>query len=415
MPSRPLRLAYVCADRGIPLTGRSGSGVHIREMVKSLCRGGTEVTVLTANPGADGDAEGVPCPVVSLGGDALLNDLRHDIAKEARRAGDEGSRPSEIYSLLSNQTLATALNGLRGRIDAVYERSSLWSYAALQFALREGLPYFLEVNARLVQQQRDYRRLELAETAEAIEGLLFSRATCVLPTTAALGSYVHERGATRRRIRVLPCGVSSAFFARDLAAAGKAREEFVVGFVGSLKPWHGVETLLEAFLQLSYRSSSYRLLIVGDGPMRADVEEFRRRHHLGSAVEIAGAVDHGRVPELLARMHVGVASFPPLASFDYSPLKVWEYAAAGVPIVASASGELPQIFPHKVSALLHPAGSVGKIIKHVELLRQSPDLAQRLARRARRRARAYTWDRLAARLATLATRAVSAPRRQPRT
>jgi len=402
-----MRIAYVCADRGIALSGRGGSAIHVREFANSLVRRGSDVTVFSAGPVGGGAGELPDCSIVDLAADATLNELRARLAKELRAAGGGGIRAAETYSLLLNQSLIEALEWRRGRVDVVYERHSLWSFAGLQFARRHRLPFFLEVNAPLTDQQQQYRELEMIETARVVERYLFSGADRLLVTTGSLCDYVHARGASRRNVRILPCGVSRAMFPESNRLGPREGEEFVIGFVGSLKPWHGVQILLDAFVELRKISSAYRLLIVGDGPMMPEVRSFCRANRLGRAVMLAGSVDHGEVGRYLARMDVGLAPYPDLRLFYFSPLKVWEYAAAGVPIVASASGDLPDRFPHRSAALLHPPGRVGKIVKHVEKLRKNPELGRRLARRARRVAKLHTWDRLAARFATMAERLVA--------
>ena len=72
---------------------------------------------------------------------------------------------------------------------------------------------------------------------------------------------------------------------------------------------------------------------------------------------ITGAVAHEAVPRYLAEMDVGVAPYPDLPTFYFSPLKIFEYAAARVPIVASAVGQIAEILVHRKSALLHPPGA----------------------------------------------------------
>ena len=407
-----LRVAYICADRGVPVSGRGGSSTHVREFASGLVGRGVPVTLLAACPPDGLGRDQAPCPVVDLSSDPLLHDLRGRIARQLRTNGHESTRAAEIYSLMLNQTLLQELTKLRPQIDVVYERHSLWSFAGLQFARREGVPYFLEVNAPLTDQQQAYRDLDLRETAQGIEQLVFPAADRVILTSPALSTYARARGASQRRMRVIPCGVSRGFFPESGRAGTRDEREFVLGFVGSLKPWHGVGILLEAFQLLSQLSPSYRLLLVGDGPLLPYVKDFCRRHRLSPLVTLAGSVDHDRVPEYLARIDVGAAPYPALPSFYFSPLKIWEYAAGGVPIVASASGDLPRLFPHKSAALLHPPGSVRKIVKHVERLRQDRDLARRLARRARRIARLHTWDRLAGRFESLAAHVLAA-RRQP--
>ncbi|GIW40270.1 MAG: glycosyl transferase [Candidatus Binatia bacterium] len=336
-----------------------------------------------------------------LDADPVLRALHRSLGKHGH--GDERSRTlaAEAQGLLWNAALAAGLERRRGRIDCVYERASLWSLAGLQFARRRGVPYVLELNAPLVEQQRLYRRIELVPVAEAIESSLLAGADLVLVTTTALAEYAHARGASRRKIRLLPCGAPARMLSAGKVRPRRRGEEFVVGFLGSLKPWHGVDLLVRAFRRLVSLDGRYRLLVVGDGPLRAEVEKLRSLAPLRDKVRIVGPVPHFRVLSYLAKMDVGLAPYPPLPSFYFSPLKVWEYAAAGVPIVATASGDLPSQFPHKQAALLHPPGSVKKIVEHVELLRKNPELAVRLARRARRVARRHTWDRHAARFESL--------------
>jgi glycosyltransferase involved in cell wall biosynthesis len=97
-------------------------------------------------------------------------------------------------------------------------------------------------------------------------------------------------------------------------------------------------------------------------------------------------------------MDVGLAPYPALPMFYFSPLKIFEYAAAGVPIVASASGQIAEILAHRSTALLHPPGSIRKMVEHIEELR-ARRLRERLGREARCLAvRRFTWDRNAARV-----------------
>jgi len=173
----------------------------------------------------------------------------------------------------------------------------------------------------------------------------------------------------------------------------------VIGFLGSLKPWHGMHHLLRAFVRLHRRDQSYRLLIVGDGPLRPAVETTCRRTRVAGAVRITGNVGYAEIPRLLWQMDVGVAPYPSLPHFYFSPLKIYEYMAARVPIVASAAGQIAEILTHRQTALLHPPGSVGKMVEHIERLRADPGLRARLARRARRlQVKKFTWDRNAARV-----------------
>ncbi len=402
-----MRIAYVCADRGVNPAGAGGSSTHVRELVRALVQRGHDVTVLLS--AADGAADVLPCPVVDLQADPETAVLHARIQKAAHALDDESRAPREAQALLRNQSLTAALEALTPPPDVVYERQSLWSVAAQQFARRRGIPHLLEVNAPLVQQQKDYRELDLAAVAAGIEDTLLERSDRVLVTSPALVGYARDHGASRRGVRVVPCGVpASLLSATARAAAPRDPSRFVIGFLGSLKPWHGLDVLVRAFRKLDPARTGARLLIVGDGPLRAEIEDQLRARQLDGFAELTGNVDAGGVAAQLARMDVGVAPYPDLASFYFSPLKLWEYAGAGVPIVASDTGDIGRVFPHRTAALLHPPGSATKLAAQIARLREDPELAARLARRARQIARAHTWDRIAARVERIAVDAVRA-------
>ena len=176
---------------------------------------------------------------------------------------------------------------------------------------------------------------------------------------------------------------------------------FVVAFSGSLKPWHGIEVLLRGFERLIESVRDAHLLIIGDGPLRGEVDDAALR--LGpSRVTVTGAVAHEQVPAWLAHADVGVAPYPRLDSFYFSPLKVVEYLAAGLPTVASAIGQLPELIDDGKTGLLVPPGEPGPLAEALGRLRADPALRRRMAKRAIRRAsQRHGWSRVGERIEKL--------------
>ena len=398
-------IAYICADRGIPLLGAKGGSTHIRELVNAMIRRGAGVCVLTARRSDGASTTRLGARIIEVGGGRFPRALRDRIRAIAPRGTGEVIG-SETFGLLLNQELYLQLQRLhaRRRIDVIYERYSLWGYAGLVFARDAGIPFVLEVNAPLRVEQARYRALGNAVLAEALETQLFQLADRVVVPSSLLRDYVVGRGARTGRVRLVPNAADPAVFRprdRDPTSRDGAGL-FIVGFLGSLKPWHGVEDLVRGFVTLHRRDPSFRLLIVGDGPLRPAIDALCRRERLGDAVEVTGDVGYARVPGLLARMDVAVAPYPRLSDFYFSPLKVYEYMAAGAPIVASAIGQITEVLIHRRTALLHPPGSVRKMIAHIQELRDRPHLRARLAREARRLAvKRFTWDRNAARVLSM--------------
>jgi glycosyltransferase involved in cell wall biosynthesis len=385
------------------VTGCNGASTHIREFANALAAKGAEVKILAARADAESSRASLACELIDVDTDPVLRRLRQRTAHMAGAASAIGTQAAELHNLLLNQTVLEHLDALHHRwpIDLVFERYSLWSIAGFQFARRRRIPFFLEVNAPLTAQQEEHRTLYNPATAKAVEHTLLSSADRVIVPSRGLADYVSQHGCPPDRVRQIPCGVSRELFGspRSPESIAEQRDVFTVGFLGSLKPWHGVDILLETFRKLRERSRAYRLLVVGDGPLRTRVEEYGREPGASGCVTVTGEVSHADVPRYLARMDAGLATYPPMPLFYFSPLKIFEYAAAGVPIAASASGQIGEILEHRGNGLLHQPGNVDEIVQHVEELRARPILRVRFARRARRTVlKGYTWDRQAGRL-----------------
>ena len=403
--SEPLHIAYVCADRGVPIGGHKGASLHVAELVRALGQRGADVQVLAARVAETGGTTLCGAPVIDVGGGRTARRTRESLLK-TQDGALSAAGAAEAAAILFNQELSRALERLHRswRIDAVYERYSLWSFAASGFARAHGIPHLVEVNAPLPEEQKRYRDLENEALAATLERHLFTSADRLLVPSAALVPYATMRGADARAVQVVPNAADPARFrpTRRRAAAGGQREEFTIGFVGSLKPWHGLDDLARAFRRLHRGWHGYRLLVVGDGPLRAEIEERLRGWGLASAVTFTGPAGHEQVPDWIARTDVALAPYPKDAPTYFSPIKIFEYMAAGVPIVASRVGQIADFLAHRRSALLHKPGAVGEIAACIEELRRRPALGTRLSREARATlVRNYTWKKNAGRVLAL--------------
>ena len=374
-----MRIAYVCLDRGIPLLGHKGASNHVPEFIAGARGLGHEVEVFCARVGKS--ERQTPYVVRKV--------------KASKRSTEiPGLAAGEVSSLDQNEVLQSTLEPAHGEapFDVVYERYSLWSFGALEFAERHRVPFVLEVNSPLRVEQKNYRTLNLEPAARAIENLVFRAATVVVGVSQRVADYVDSRSHRQPSTVVVPNGVDLDLFSRVTPA--RPGDSFTIGFVGSLKPWHGLETLLKAFRRLVQESPDYRLLIVGDGPQRSWIEDYARENGLSHRVEITGGVEKTSIPGLLERMDVATAPYPALDDFYFSPLKLFEYMAAGGAIVASRIGQVADVIQHGETGLLVNPGSMDELTESIRLLRANPDLRRRLGLAAHREAfQLHGWER----------------------
>jgi len=388
-----MRIAYVCSDPGVPVFGCKGCSVHVQEMLRALQRHGAGVDVFAAR------VDGAP-----LSG---LEPLQiHHLTPV--RDGDPASHAAAIAGL--NNELAGAL-ARAGPYDLIYERYSLWSFAAMEHAAVAGIAGLLEVNAPLIEEQAAYRGLRDAAGADRVAARAFRAASALLAVSVEVAAWLERRGAARGRVHVIPNGVDAERFRPDVRPTAPGPPGSVtVGFVGSMKPWHGLDVLVEAFDRLHQRVRDTRLLLVGDGPARAAICADLAARELGEGVvHCTGAVDPLEVPGFLTSVDVAVAPYPAASGFYFSPLKVYEYMAAGRAVVASRVGQLEGMLRHDVSGLLCPPGDAAALAAALERLQGAPAVRARLGRAARAHVlRGHTWNAVAARVLELAAAAVEA-------
>jgi glycosyltransferase involved in cell wall biosynthesis len=388
------RILYLCADTGVPYWGSKGGSIHVREIVKAMTDQGYDVRVVAAaEDGDDNDDSSVEIHNLPRVDDDQFMEMTHQLCGEGRLYREV----MEYYRNWSMEKLLRRLDA-RASFDYVYERYSLFGIAGLRFARRSGIPFVLEVNAPLVAETSRYRRLILTDLATAVESRLFNGADHIIAVSEELKRYILEV-APRAGVSVVPNGVRIEHFQgtgkpdSDIELPGIEDGDFVVGFMGSLKPWHGVEILIESFAEFSAHHKNAKLLIVG-GRSRSirTLETKCRGLGLDGRVLFTGAVSYEAIPPLLNRTDVLVAPYPEVPGFYFSALKVFEYMAMGKAIVASHIGQIPEILSHEKTALLVSPGDSIALRQALGRLKQDSALRKVLGRNALAEARdKHTW------------------------
>jgi glycosyltransferase involved in cell wall biosynthesis len=405
-----MNILYLCTDFGIPVCGRKGASIHVRELSQALVDRGHRVRIVTPRAGG-APPPGFSVPILerppAAADERLVALLRQD-----PQLG--GPAATEVRQLLYGHALpARILAEARAFApELVYERYALLGTAGMALAAELDVPHILEVNAPLSLEQARHRGLELERVAGGVERAVFAAADHLIAVSRPLADWLQSRGVPPEKITTLPNGVDLRRFGRvafrrplPVAPAPGAADQPVVGFVGTLKPWHGTATLLEAMAELRRRGLGVQTLIVGDGPERAPLEALAERR--GLPVTFTGGVEHARVPGFLAAMDVAVAPYDPpadrAAGFYFSPLKLFEYMAAGRPIVAAASGQIRELISHGRTGWLVPPGDAGALADGVQRLLEDPPLARAMGAAACAAVRRqHTWEQNAGQVEALA-------------
>lgn len=385
-PELPLKILYHHRT-----ASKDGQAVHIEEMIHALRELGHEVHVVSP----DKDAEAAPGDMGAEVG--WVKGLRNRLPKAVYELLELG------YSLVAYRRLAAAARTFQP--DVIYERYNLYLLAGLMLKRKLRIPLLLEVNAPLVDERMRFGGLGLPSLGRWAERCVWQGADVVLPVTEVLAGHVRARGVPAERIVVIPNGINEAHFAQAPATAAAQAAlgwpgALVLGFTGFVRDWHGVDRVLR-WLASGQAPANSCLLMVGDGPARAELEALAAELGLRERVRFTGVVPRQDVPAYVAAFDIALQ--PAVVSYA-SPLKLFEYLALGKAVVGPRQPNLEEVLTDGDNALLFDPKAPGGLESALGALCQDGALRARIAAGSARTIGrlGLTWRANAARVARLA-------------
>ncbi|HEY0590232.1 MAG TPA: glycosyltransferase family 4 protein [Thermoanaerobaculia bacterium] len=339
-------------------------------LIDSLNLGGAERLAVTFARAAGGRHELLVCALKTIGGNPMERPLRElgveVINLEARNLRDRAAL----------QRLAAIVR--ERRIELIHAHLTYASTWGAMVARRTGVPLVATLHT-LPVRGRLFSRDRVRQSIMAF--LLRRRASRVIAVSGDQArAWIRRRLLPETLIAVVPNGVElpseNGRFAATTSpsqtpGAGWGANALVLGTAAVLRDGKGIDVLLRAFARVVREAHDITLKIAGDGPLRRHLEREGGRLGLGSHVHWLGYRDD--VPSLVRTFDVFVHP----ALFDALPTAVLEAMAAGVPVVASATGGIPEIITDGENGLLVPpgdeealAGAIHRLLRHRTMLRE---------------------------------------------
>ena len=361
-----------------------GQAVHVREMIGALRALGHEVEECALVPKAVGapSANGKAAGTTGKGG--FWQHLR--VPRLAL----------ELFEIAYGRQGASRLRSAARSFapDFVYERHALHCDAGLRAARALDRPLLLEVNSPMCEEMAKLGALRFPRLAARTERRVLGGATRVLAVSEVLRQRLLAAGAAPERTVVVRNGADPARFGDAARAAGRAHrvtaglpdDAFVVGFVGYLRAWHRLDAVVDAMGEAGL--GHIHLWVVGDGPALAELRAGADARGLGGRLRTFGAVPGADVPALVCAFDAAVIP----AINDYaSPLKLFDYLAAGVPTVVPDQPNLRELLTDGADGLLCPAGDADALADRLRRLARDPAAAVALGAAGRRTLLDHDW------------------------
>ena len=290
--------------------------------------------------------------------------------------------------------------------DLIHERYNLLALGGVWASRKLGIPFVLEVNADLLEQrkfkgipERGLRRLFAIWATR----MCFKNAAQIICISPRLKEHISVKWKIdESKLTVLPIAADVEAFKPNYNSEPVRKSlglttEPVVMWVGGFYPWHDLGLLLESFALILRRRPDARLVLVGDGQTRSYVVDIVTKDRLRHAVIMTGAIAHSQVPEMLSIADVAVVPSAPITASlggTGTPLKLFEYMAAGKAIVATAQNQAAEVIQDGHNGLLVEAGDVNRFAEAILTLLNDPVERSRLGQNARQQAvELYSWER----------------------
>lgn len=343
---------------------------------------------------------------VALGGNAV--DIREDLAgmrdlgHEVEFRAFEEARLEVPQPLRARKTRIPPVAWNTARDVALLRRSARWgsrladdgalasselvfeywfpdSFGGGELARQLGVPHVLENLDPITDERRRSSASLLSRRLVAAERRRRRQAAALIVMSRGMGDYlVDEWGVDPGRVHWLPQGVNASMFTpptpEDRAAVRERlapNGERLVGFVGSMADYQRVDVLVDAMRLLGAERSDVRLVLVGGSPQRAAA--------LGAGDEavVLSHVPYEEVPGLIGSFDVAVL---PDSNWYGSPVKVLEYGAVGVPIVAPDVGPVRDLLDAPAEGRLVEPGNPEALARGIAAALDGPSAGERAAR-----------------------------------
>ncbi len=387
-----MRIAYFALS--VDLASYHGGTTHVTEVCRGLEQLGHEVWVICSAP-----SSALPPWVKRI---------------------ELGRRPwIYLTAWRSAQTILWKLGP-----GAVMERYYNFAGQGVFWASRMGIPRLLEVNAPMAAAPGTVKwlldRLTLGQLLARAARRQAELASAIVTPLATTVPWTSVKG----KVVELPWGANTDLFSPELRHTEESRalqrslglkpEDRVTIFHGSFRSWHGIDLMVDVIPLLMGLDPHYKIVLLGEGE-RLEVVQHRLRPFIDQGkVIVAGRVPYHTVPHYLAISHAAVAPFVPAAhpylrhfGFYWSPLKVFEAMAAGLPVVTCDVHPLNEVVRHGREGLLFRPGSRAELLAALHRLLSDPELCLTMGERARARVvERYSWQAHCARLNDILQRLV---------
>ena len=381
-----MKILYYSPHPHLKLKDPTGYGTHMREMIHAFRKRNNEVL-----------------PVI-MGG------VNGSIEKPREVKSNRGKKkyiPKPLWELAKDFNLLlfdrNARKVLKQKVDqfkpdVIYERSNYLQTSGVEVARELNIPHILEVNSPHIIEREILTgtRSPLKRYFKKIEKKQFKKTTKIAVVSSTLRDFINkEYEIELDKIVVVPNGIDvnkikvSETEKQQLIVKYNLNNNHVIGFVGSVHPWHRVDMLIEAFSDIVQSRGGVKLLIVGGGSMIARLTELCRKLNIEDNVIFTGKIPNVDVYKYISVMDITVI---PGTKWFMMPVKLFEYGALGKPVIAIDTQAIRDVMVDGEEGLLFKSDKRALTESLSELINDEEKRTEYGINFKRKVMKQYTWE-----------------------
>jgi glycosyltransferase involved in cell wall biosynthesis len=322
-----MKILFYSPHPTLYLEAPTGYGSHMRGMIKGFQDEGHTVEVLVMGKAPAQDSSNLQSSRVKSFVKMFIPKIIWRTLKEFQQIQFDKYAAKELQNkILSFQP------------DMVYERSTWMSNGSIEVLSNFNIKHVVEINAPFEEEVKSFEKAQtfLASTGKKKLKHLLQAANLVLPITSSLQEYLIKRyDLNSNKCLVIPNAIEYSEIQINESHVDAINKQYklsevtVLGFVGSIFPYHGVDRLIRGVAKLNYTDIS--ILIVGDGYLIPKLKQLAEELGISERVHFTESVPKEDIYNYISAMDILTL---PNTEWYCSPVKLFEYGAFGKTILA---------------------------------------------------------------------------------
>jgi len=232
-------------------------------------------------------------------------------------------------------------------IDIIQTRDNIFDgLIALKIRKKYDIPFVFQLNFIQLETNLDYSNKSVLlklykKFALVILNYILKKADLILPISTYLQNYLKKQKFEAQKIFTLPMGVNSIDFSPNqktekLRSKYELQDKLVFIYIGSLAKKRRLDIILKAFSLVTREVMNAKLLIVGDGDGKEELEKLSTNLNLEKYTIFTGEIPYKSVPKYICLADIGLSPIVPIDNYKMSsPTKMLEYMACGIPVIGN--------------------------------------------------------------------------------